>query len=81
MLFLFQIRVSVRLGEYDTETDEDCLENRTGRECADPAVDVPVEERIPHEDYDPQDQNQYNDIALLRLSRDVRFTGSYKKDS
>lgn len=69
------IRVSVRLGEYNTDTDVDCLENPTGKECADPAVDVPVDERIAHEEYDPQDLNQYNDIALLRLTRDVRFTG------
>lgn len=65
------------MGEYDTDTDVDCLEVSNRRECADPAVDVPVEERIAHEDYNAQDLNQYNDIALLRLARDVQFTGNW----
>ncbi|CAG9821117.1 unnamed protein product [Phaedon cochleariae] len=68
--------VGVRLGEYDTESDIDCKDNglTMARQCAPPPVDVPVEERIAHEQYDPYNSNQYNDIALLRLSRDVKFT-------
>ncbi|XP_045461310.1 CLIP domain-containing serine protease 2-like [Harmonia axyridis] len=65
--------VSVRLGEYDTEQDRDCV-TYGKTECSDPPVNVPVEERIAHEKYDPMDINQYYDIALLRLIRDVQYT-------
>lgn len=67
--------VSVRLGEYNTDTDLDCVTIMGFKQCALPAVDVPVEQQIAHEDYDPFDTNQYNDIALLRLIRDVKYTG------
>lgn len=67
--------VSVRLGEYNTDTEEDCLETGKGqKQCAPPAVDVAVEETIAHEDYNPYDTNQYHDVALLRLIRDVQFS-------
>ncbi|XP_050305995.1 CLIP domain-containing serine protease HP8-like [Anthonomus grandis grandis] len=68
--------VSVRLGEYNTETEEDCeeIKNTNQTICAPPAVDVPVEETIAHERYNPLDTNQYHDIALLRLSRNVAYT-------
>lgn len=67
--------VSVRLGEYDLDSDKDCVSNGFGKEiCTDTPIDVPVEEQIPHEMYNPYDPNQYHDIALLRLSRDVKFT-------
>lgn len=42
-------------------------------------MDVPIEEEIAHEDYDPYDNNQYNDIALLRLSKPVKYTCKLKK--
>lgn len=71
----FLSRVSVRLGEFKTDTVYDCLETGSVKSCADPAIDVPVEETIVHENYSPQDPNQRNDIALLRLSRNVQFTG------
>lgn len=78
MHFLIKcFRVSVRLGEYDTETDRDCVNNGFTTECSDPTVNVPVEERIAHENYNPTDTNQFHDIALLRLSRDVKFTSKY----
>jgi len=64
--------VSVRLGEYDTEKEKDCVSNGVGDEdCTDDPVDIEVEERIAHEQYDALDTNQYHDIALLRLRRDV----------
>nr|XP_015836792.1 PREDICTED: uncharacterized protein LOC661375 [Tribolium castaneum] len=66
--------VSVRLGEYNTETDQDCINNGFGEDCAPPPVNVPVVERIAHESYDPNDVNQYHDIALLRLKRSVTFS-------
>lgn len=63
-------RSSVRLGEWDTSTDIDCEED----ECAAAPIDVPVEERISHENYNPNSKTQENDIALLRLSRKVPYT-------
>ncbi|KAJ8925924.1 hypothetical protein NQ315_009776 [Exocentrus adspersus] len=67
--------VSVRLGEYNTETDVDCVNDGFSTTCAPPPLNIPVEERIAHEDYVPEDINQYHDIALLRLGREVKFTG------
>lgn len=60
----------MRLGEYDLSTAEDCVESL----CSDPVVDVRVVESIAHPDYDKDARNQLNDIALLRLDRDVPFT-------
>lgn len=61
---------AVRLGEWDQSSDEDCDENN----CSEPVVDVPVVDRIPHENYVPTSKAQENDIALLRLGHSVRFT-------
>lgn len=65
---------SVRLGEWDTNTDTDCDRG----DCSDPALDVPVEEIIPHENYNPNSKSQENDIALLRLSQSVTYTDFIK---
>lgn len=62
---------AVRLGEWDTTQDVDCEEEDN---CSDPALDVPVVERIPHELYVPSSKTQENDIALLRLGRSIKFT-------
>lgn len=78
MLFNFYSRVTtVRLGEYNVGTDPDCVERDEGDfECSNVTV-VAVEEKIVHEDYNPYDQNQYHDIALLRLAQDVTYTGEF----
>lgn len=49
---------------------------RGRQDCAPPPVNVPIEELIPHEQYNPNDRNQYHDIALLRLKLDVEYTGN-----
>ncbi|XP_032596341.1 serine protease easter [Drosophila grimshawi] len=65
----------VRLGEWDTTTDPDCETDIRGmKDCAPPHLDVPVERTIPHPSYDPGSKNQINDIALLRLSRQIEYT-------
>lgn len=69
---------SVRLGEYDTTTNPDCVQDDEDVVCADEVVSIPVAERIPHEAYKPLSRDQRNDIALLRLSRDVTFTSFIK---
>lgn len=68
-------RVSVRLGEYNTDTDEDCVQISGHQDCSEPPMNVPISEAIAHEDYDPHDKNQYHDIALLRLHNEVPYTG------
>ncbi|EDW15515.2 uncharacterized protein Dmoj_GI24876 [Drosophila mojavensis] len=64
-----------RLGEWDTETNPDCeVDVRGMKDCAPPHLDVPVERTIPHPSYDPNSRNQLNDIALLRLARQIEYT-------
>lgn len=68
-------RVAVRLGEFDTGSDKDCILNGDNKlECAAPSIEVPVEEIIMHDDYRPDSRNNQNDIALIRLAKDVVFT-------
>ncbi|XP_030556490.1 transmembrane protease serine 9 [Drosophila novamexicana] len=65
----------VRLGEWDTATDPDCeVDVRGIKDCAPPHMDVPVERAIPHPSYDPGSKNQVNDIALLRMARQIEYT-------
>lgn len=66
--------VNVRLGEYDTTSNPDCIGQSGYQVCADPIVQIPIQEIITHEDYIPNSKGQPNDIALLRLSRDITFT-------
>ncbi|XP_076392709.1 uncharacterized protein LOC100882895 [Megachile rotundata] len=70
---------SVRLGEYDTNSNPDCVtDGEDGMVCADAVVNVGIEEQISHEKYDPLRRDQRYDIALLRLNRDVQFTNYIK---
>ncbi|XP_063908406.1 serine protease easter-like isoform X2 [Zophobas morio] len=70
--------VGVRLGEHNTETNPDCItSNFGGQDCAPEPVDFEIEEQIVHEDYSV-DINNRNDIALLRLKRNVIFTDFVK---
>lgn len=64
----------VRLGEWDLSQARDCENDY----CADPVLDVPVVERISHEQYVSGSKAQENDIALLRLGRSVQFTDTVK---
>lgn len=61
----------VRLGEWDLDNQIDCQEDNN---CADAPVDMGVERIIVHEDYNPQNKAQYNDIALIRFTRDVTYS-------
>lgn len=67
--------MNVRLGEWDTTTGKDCDDSFTNEKvCNDPPVDIGIAEKIPHEGYKPNDQHNYNDIALLRLARPAPYT-------
>lgn len=64
--------IKVRLGEYNTDTNPDCGEGvRVDYICADPVIDIDIEKRIVHEEYN---NYHHNDIALLQLTRDVTFS-------
>lgn len=65
--------LTIRLGEWDTESTVDCVSIGDFSEfyCADPAVDIPVEKVHVHEQYARHHRPQLNDIALLRLAEPV----------
>lgn len=62
---------SVRIGEWNTETNPDCYED--DKECAPPVVDNLVVQKIVHPNYVKGTRSQHNDIALLRLESKVKF--------
>lgn len=71
-------RVNVRLGEYDTRSDPDCdeyLHQAYNCCCAPPALNFGVKEVIIHENYNYNDRTRYHDIALIKMDRDVEYTG------
>ncbi|KAF2898008.1 hypothetical protein ILUMI_08173 [Ignelater luminosus] len=72
--------VSVRLGEHDLGAEEDCEGDTPGLGyCSDNPVDVEVEERIMHKLYDPNnEQNVHDDIALIRLKKEIAYTNFIK---
>ncbi|XP_044757284.1 phenoloxidase-activating factor 1-like [Coccinella septempunctata] len=69
---------SVRLGEWDTETDRDCQTVYNFQSCNDPPVDVEVERAFAHSGYSDTNVNRYNDIALVRLKENVEFSNFIK---
>ncbi|XP_045461316.1 CLIP domain-containing serine protease 2-like isoform X3 [Harmonia axyridis] len=62
---------SVRLGEFNKDSDEDCRFNVC---LTIPPIDVNIEEEIINEKYDPKDEDLKHDIALLRLVTKVSYT-------
>lgn len=69
-------RFRVRLGEHDIYKAKDC-ENPNN--CNDPPLDVEIEESIMHPNYEVNNKNFHNDIALLRLQRKVDMTRKLPK--
>ncbi|KAF2897998.1 hypothetical protein ILUMI_08177, partial [Ignelater luminosus] len=67
----------VRLGVHNITKKEECLDTVAGLLCSAP-LDIEIEERIVHEEYEPSNVNQYHDIALLRLSKHVNYTDFIK---
>lgn len=61
---------SVRLGEWNLNTNPDCNEGI----CADKVADIPVQRKLVHELYDPKNYNSHNDIALLFLAMRITIT-------
>lgn len=70
-------RISIRLGEWNIDTGEDCSDSPNGiRVCVpDKPVDVGIEETIPHKEYIDERRAKANDIALVRLVKAIKFSG------
>ena len=66
--------ISVRLGEWNTDTSQDCVNVDGFALCNEEPINVAVENFVAHEDYDDSSINRYHDIALVRLARAVQFT-------
>ncbi|XP_038214655.1 serine protease 7 [Zerene cesonia] len=62
---------TVRLGEYNLQTDVDCL----GNDCADPLQEILVEAAYPNPGFSDKKINREDDIALVRLARRARYSG------
>lgn len=63
------------MGDWDLSSDPDCVTLVANEECADPVLKVVVTKAIPHPSY----RNVLNnDIGLLRLEKEVEFTGKRK---
>ncbi|XP_034663024.1 serine protease 7 [Drosophila subobscura] len=58
---------TVRLGEYDTSKDIDCIAG----DCNPPYIERSIEQAIVHPEYDATSRHRYHDIALLRLAEPV----------
>ena len=67
----------VRLGEQTFNQTKDCMvgkeDNKT--RCADPPQDINVDKIFIHPRYGYKDDQYMNDIALIRLSQKINFTG------
>ncbi|XP_053669191.1 CLIP domain-containing serine protease B4-like [Anopheles marshallii] len=59
----------VRLGEWDLSTANDCQDGF----CSKAPIDLDVEKIVVHSNYDPKDQSNANDIALIRFTRSVQY--------
>lgn len=70
--------ISIRFGENDLNQNPDCEGYGSNRDCADAYLNVPVEQVIVHDQYSTFNEQQYNDIALVRLAKNVKFTAFVK---
>lgn len=69
-----QKRKRIRLGEFNTQTERDCMKYGRRKICADPVVEVGFDKIIVHTNYSEQSSHRYHDIALVRLDRNVNST-------
>jgi hypothetical protein len=71
---------SVRVGEWDTASDEDCEYNEEGilQFCAAKPINIKVVDQIVHPLYNKHAATSYHDIAILRLAKPVKFTDDVK---
>ncbi|XP_036324778.1 serine protease easter-like [Rhagoletis pomonella] len=66
---------SVRLGEWDLRTNPDCEIDVRGKEsCAPPFIELGIERAISHPKYVSSSNEQFYDVALLRLEESVSYS-------
>lgn len=67
---------TVRLGEYDTSTEKDCVDSADNKSkiCSNDPITLAIEEAFVHEGFNATSSDYSNDIALLRLPQDLTFT-------
>lgn len=67
---------NIRLGEYDTaNSGPDCVVVEAGgTDCTEDIVVIPIEQIIPHPEYNPVSPQRKNDIALIRMSQMAPYT-------
>lgn len=63
------------MGDYNINTDPDCVIEDGQDVCADKALVVGIQTFHIHEGYIRGSRHQINDIALIQLSQKVNFTG------
>ncbi|KAJ0175736.1 hypothetical protein K1T71_008895 [Dendrolimus kikuchii] len=61
---------TVRLGEYNTESDIDCLKDA----CADPLQEIEVQGAYPHSGFNDRNRNRRDDIGLVRLAKRATYS-------
>lgn len=69
---LFNSRIKVKIGEYNTNETQSCVPGSQLEECSEPTVEIAVEEII----RDGDTTNGPYNFVLLRLVDKITFTGS-----
>lgn len=76
-MFFGLARVSLRLGEYDFSSEEDCSPDNSTVPCPGPLRDYAPSEFVLHSGFNLQDKTEFrNDIALIRLQTKVELSGT-----
>lgn len=75
-IFKYGNPMNVRLGEYDTSTGpvDTKVVAGGGVDTSDPIVVIPIEQMIPHPEYNPKHPLRRNDIALIRMASMAPYT-------
>lgn len=70
----FNFSVQVRLGEYDTQGNPDCIQEEQGYDCADESQEYDIEKTIVHPYYTEGNPSQHHDIALLKTAVPIIYS-------
>ncbi|XP_058453454.1 CLIP domain-containing serine protease B8-like [Malaya genurostris] len=64
----------VRLGEYDLNSDPDCMLDEKVKDCTDGKVDVKPKRIIAHPQYAANALSQHHDIGLVQLEKPIEYS-------
>lgn len=64
----------MRLGEYDTQGNPDCIQEPTGYDCADDVQEFDVMKIVIHPLYEVSNPSQHNDIALIKTTEEIKYS-------